>query len=148
MYWSITRRSDMSDTTRRTVLAGAAGLTAAVTLAACGDDDPDPFSQSATPANRAGASLGATVDIPVGGGKVFAEQKIVVTQPSAGQFKAFSTMCPHAGCDVTSVNNGVINCPCHGSQFKIEDGSVKVGPATKGLTGATVKVNNGNLVLG
>ena len=137
----------MSDPTRRTVLAGAAGLSAAVALSACGNDTQE--TGGTPPANNAaGGTLGAVADVPVGSGKIFSAQKVVVTQPTAGQYKAFSSVCTHAGCEVTSVSNGTINCPCHNSQFKIEDGSVKSGPATKPLIGATVKVENGNLILG
>jgi Rieske Fe-S protein len=138
----------MTDMTRRTVLAGAAGVSVAVTLAACGDDSK-PDNQSNAPAtDQAGGTLGAVTEIPLNGGKIFPEQKVVVTQPQAGQYKAFSTVCPHAGCDVSTVANGTINCPCHGSQFKIEDGSVKNGPAPKPLTAAKVKVEDGKLILG
>jgi Rieske Fe-S protein len=64
----------------------------------------------------------------VGGGLVVSEHRVVITQPTAGDFRAFSAICTHLGCTVTSVSDGTINCPCHGSRFSIEDGSV-VEPA-------------------
>lgn len=142
----------MTDTTRRTVLAGAAGISAAVALAACGDGSNDTGSSNSAPtgnanAGAAGGSLGAATEIPVGGGKIFKDQKVVVTQPTAGQYKAFSTSCTHAGCDVTTVTT-TINCPCHGSHFDLADGAPKAGPATKPLAAASVKVENGKLVMG
>jgi Rieske Fe-S protein len=88
-----------------------------------------------------------TGDIPVGGGKVFDEQGLVITQPTAGQFKGFSATCTHQGCTVGSVSNGTINCPCHGSTYSIEDGSVKNGPATRGLAAKNVKVEGDSITL-
>jgi Rieske Fe-S protein len=95
-----------------------------------------------------GEVLGKATDVPVGGGKVFADQKLVVTQSEAGQFKAFSAVCPHQGCLVDEVAGGTINCPCHGSKFKL-DGSVSVGPAQQALAPTAVSVNEyGELVTG
>ena len=99
---------------------------------------------------NAGKGKGATPiakvsDVKVGSGVITADY--VVTQPVAGQFKAFSKTCPHAGCDVNKVDAGVISCPCHGSQFSVKDGSVITGPATQGLTGKAVKADGGNVVL-
>ena len=34
---------------------------------------------------------------------------------------------------MTSVSDGTISCPCHGSQYNIADGSVKRGPARRSL---------------
>jgi Rieske Fe-S protein len=150
----------MTETTRRTVIAGAAGLSATVALAACGEDEPDvdtgdtvtqPTATATTSASTGGgaaAGLAALADIPVNGGKIFAAEKVVVTQPTAGQVKAFSTTCTHQGCAVSKVENGVIICPCHDSRFKISDGSPTGGPATKPLQSKTVKVENGQVVLG
>jgi Rieske Fe-S protein len=149
----------MTEPTRRTVLAGAAGLSATVALAACGEDSDtgggDAGSNTggagdgATPAtSAASAALGALTEIPVGGGKFFEAQKVVVTQPSAGQVKAFSTVCTHQGCAVNKIENGLIRCPCHMSGFRIADGSVESGPAPRPLVSVTVKVENGQVVLG
>jgi Rieske Fe-S protein len=89
--------------------------------------------------------LGAASAVPVGGGKIFADQSVVVTQPSAGTFKAFSAICTHQGCTVSSVSGGTINCPCHGSKFKIADGSVAGGPAKRPLPGKQVNESGGQL---
>ncbi|MER7488840.1 Rieske (2Fe-2S) protein [Streptomyces sp. NPDC126497] len=124
-------------TTRRTVLlaAGAAG-----TAAGCGSDGGD-----GTSPETAGRELVPTADVPVGGGTVLEEERIVVTQPVAGSFKAFSAVCTHQGCVVTGVSDGTIDCACHGSRFDITDGSVTHGPATRPLPGERITVE-GNSV--
>jgi Rieske Fe-S protein len=94
-----------------------------------------------------GTLLAAVAEIPVGGGKVFAGPKVVVTQPVKGQFKAFSAVCTHVGCVCNAVTGGTINCPCHGAQFKISDGSVVAGPATSPLPARTIAVAGGKILL-
>ena len=94
-----------------------------------------------------GTTLASTSEIPVGGGKVFAAEKVVVTQPSAGTFKAFSSTCTHVGCTVNKIANGVISCPCHGSEFSASTGSVKHGPAQQALPAKTISVQNNKIVL-
>ena len=94
-----------------------------------------------------GTLLGMTADIPVGGGKVFTAAKVVVTQPAKGQFKAFSAVCTHVGCLCNQVADGTVNCPCHGSKFKITDGSVTAGPAPAPLAPATITVASGKILL-
>ncbi|MEU6350744.1 Rieske (2Fe-2S) protein [Streptomyces sp. NPDC047072] len=142
---------------RRTVVAavGAAGL--AVALTACGSDsDSSDSSTSQADANGGGASassgsggtaLAKTTDIPEGGGTIFKDQGVVVTQPTAGTFKAFSSKCTHQGCAVGSVANGVIVCPCHNSEFSVEDGSVKKGPATQALAAEQITVTGDSITL-
>jgi Rieske Fe-S protein len=123
---------------RRTVLVtGAAVLT--VPLAACGGGSGG--------AKSGGQALGDTSEIPEGGGKVFKEQKVVVTQPSKGDFKAFSAICTHEGCTVSRVADGTIDCPCHGSRFHIADGSVAHGPAKRPLPPKSIKVKGNSIQL-
>jgi Rieske Fe-S protein len=143
----------MSDTTRRAVLAGAAGVTAATVLAACGDDETpatNPTGNSTgNPIGNAAAALATKADIPVGGGKIFKEGGgVVVTQPAAGEFKAFSSVCTHQNCAVSEVTNGNIVCKCHNSTFSVKDGSVTNGPATKPLPEKTLKIDGDNITLG
>ena len=94
-----------------------------------------------------GTLLGMAADIPVGGGKIYTTAKVVVTQPSKGNFKAFSAICTHVGCLCNQVADGTINCPCHGAKFKITDGSVVTGPATTSLATASVTVSGGKIYL-
>jgi len=96
----------------------------------------------------AASALGAISEIPVGGGKVFTSAKVVVTQPTAGQFKGFSAICTHQQCTVDQVSNGTIDCPCHGSQFSVKDGSVVSGPAPSPLPAAPVKITGTSIELG
>ncbi|GHA66805.1 iron-sulfur protein [Streptomyces tauricus] len=138
---------------RRTLLAALGGAGLAATLTACGGSDDKSSGSSSNSSSDAstgsagGAALAKTTDIPEGGGKIFADQSVVVTQPTAGEFKAFSTVCPHQQQRVNSVDNGVITCPAHGSQFSVTDGSVKKGPATSGLTAADIKVSGDSITL-
>jgi len=91
--------------------------------------------------------LARTSDIPVGGGAVFADAGVVVTQPNEGTFEAFSTSCTHQGCTVAGVQDGTINCPCHGSAFNATDGSVVRGPATRALARKKIRVENSAITL-
>jgi len=145
---------------RRAVVAGAGGVAAAGLLTACGGGSvatapaptaaPEPAPASAAPAAPSAASgtaLTSTSDVPVGGGTVFADKDVVVTQPTAGDFKAFSATCTHQGCKVKSVADGNIVCPCHGSKFAIADGSVTNGPAKSPLPEKTISVDGNSILL-
>jgi len=130
---------------RRRAVLGAAGVVGTSALvSACGSGSDSGSGSAPTTTGGAaptqGGPLARTADIPVGGGRVFPDQKVVVTQPTAGEFKAFSAVCTHAGCTVADVSEGTINCPCHGSKFAIADGAVKHGPARKPLPGKSVTV--------
>jgi Rieske Fe-S protein len=94
-----------------------------------------------------GTMLGATSDIPVGGGAIYSTAKVVVTQPASGQYKAFSAVCTHVGCLVNKVTSGTIDCPCHGSEFKITNGAVVAGPAPSPLPARQIKIVDGQVIL-
>ena len=98
------------------------------------------------PASGQPPSLALTSDVPVGGGKILADKKIVITQPRAGSFEAFTAVCTHQGCTVSSVSGGTINCPCHGSKFSITNGSVVTGPAASPLAPISIKVQGTSIV--
>jgi Rieske Fe-S protein len=102
---------------------------------------------SAPAAGSGGTVLGRTADIPLGGGMVFTDAKVVVTQPAKGEFKAFSAVCTHVGCLCDKVAGGTIDCPCHGSKFKIANGDVVTGPAKSPLPSRTISVSGGQITL-
>ena len=159
--------SGVAASSRRTMLA-CAGAACAAVLAGCSKynsnnggvagSQPAPAttttSSSAAPAaSGAGsgaaagpAALASTSDIPVGGGKILTDKKIVITQPQSGAFHAFGAVCTHAGCTVGSVSGGTINCPCHGSRFNITNGSVVNGPAASPLPPVSIKVQGNSIV--
>ncbi|WP_369269725.1 Rieske (2Fe-2S) protein [Streptomyces sp. R11] len=152
----------VSGPSRRTVVAavGAAGL--AVALTACGSDDDASGSSteqgagagatteaggSSGGAGAGGAALAKTADIPEGSGKVFSDEKVVVSQPAAGDYKAFSTICTHQNCPMTDLKEDTLSCACHGSQFSVLDGSVKKGPATQPLAAKQISVSGDSITL-
>jgi Rieske Fe-S protein len=138
---------------RRSVLQLGGVVAVGGLVAACGSgtsssESSAPQQASAGAAGPAGtASLAKTTDIPVGGGVVVADKGVVVTQPTAGEFKAFSATCPHRGCAVSEVKDNQIICPCHGSTFSARDGAVITGPATSPLAATAVTVEGGSIVL-
>jgi Rieske Fe-S protein len=137
--------------TRRTVIAGAAAVGGAAVLAACGGSDTaSEAGAEPNPDDGEGALDGALVpaaEVPVGGGVIVAAQKVVVTQPTEGEFKGFSSTCTHQGCQVSSVKDDEIGCACHGSVFSAADGAVVSGPATAPLPEVAVAVSGDQVVL-
>lgn len=130
---------------RRTVLrgaalAGAAGAGLAVT--GCGGK------KGSADGPAAPVGLGEASAVPVGGAKLYRDDKVVVSQPQQGVFKAFSAVCTHQGCVVDSVDGTTVSCPCHGSRFDAETGAVLQGPATKALPAVHVTVAGGRITAG
>ena len=143
-------------TTRRAVLGGVAAVGAGALLAACGSDEPTELDGGGGDATSggdgggdapAGGALATTDEVPVGGGTVFQKEKIVVTQPTEGDFKAFTAVCTHQGCTVGSVKGDTIQCNCHGSQYNAADGTVKKGPAAEALAPKKVTVEGDNIIV-
>ncbi len=139
---------------RRAVLGCAAlcGVAGPI-LAGCssgssdaGGDGGGAAAETSSPPVAAGTALVATADVPVGEGVTLTDAGVVVTQPSRGDFKAFSNVCTHQGCVVDEVTAGEIRCPCHGSAFDVSDGSVVTGPATNPLPEVKVAVEGDQVV--
>jgi nitrite reductase/ring-hydroxylating ferredoxin subunit len=120
-----------------TGLAGCAGAQEAVSSA----------SSAVSSATAAVKDAIATADIPVGGGKVFPALGIIVTQPTAGSYKAFTNVCTHQGAKIDKVENGAMICPLHQSHFSIADGSVEQGPATQPLPQKSIKVSGNGITV-
>lgn len=123
---------------RRTVLAAAC---TAGCLTAAGCSSTQPRQDESAPAEITAS------EVPVGGGIVLADTQLVITQPEAGVFRAFSAVCTHQGCTVSEVTDGFIGCRCHGSRFSIVDGSVIRSPAPEPLPARTVTRTGGVLTV-
>lgn len=142
---------------RRRALSGAAAVAVGVPLlAACGGDSgssapsasPGDGSSSSEGGGSSGGGAGALAsasDVPVDGCFVVASAKVVLTQPTQGDFKAFSAVCTHKGCLVKSSTEGDIPCPCHGSRFSLVDGSPQAGPATAPLAAVEITVEGDSI---
>ena len=129
----------MDSELRRRGLLICAGAAAICTVSGCSRNTASVPTPKPSPANSPSSTPAVPValktsDVPVGGGiLVDAGDGVIVTQPAAGQFKAFSAVCPHEGCTVSEIKGGDMICPCHGSRFRITDGEVIRGPARQGL---------------
>lgn len=138
---------------RRDVLVATGTVASGVFLAGCGGDAAEDASEAvqgasdaaSTAVGEAASQLAAAADVPVGGGTVVQGAQVVLTQPTEGDFKAFSAVCTHQGCLVTDVRDGAIVCPCHGSRFDIATGDVIAGPATSGLPQKQVTLDGDGL---
>lgn len=127
---------------RRIVFQGLGSLGVAAALAGCGSSSDD----SGTTATEAGAVLTTTGEVPVGGGVVLGDQEIVVTQPSEGEFKAFTAVCTHQACLVSTPTNGEIPCDCHGSRYDAATGERTAGPAPSGLAEIDIVVEGDEIL--
>jgi thiosulfate dehydrogenase [quinone] large subunit len=98
-----------------------------------------------------GTRIGPASDVPVGGAASFTDPKegvpALVVQVRTGVFRAFSAVCPHAGCQVQfDQQSDLFICPCHGSEFNGSTGAVQRGPAATGLSGIPIALgSNGQL---
>jgi nitrite reductase/ring-hydroxylating ferredoxin subunit len=130
--------------TRRIVFHGLGAIGVAVALAGCGGGSDDDAADTETP--DAGAVLATTSEVPVGGGLILTDQKIVITQPAEGDFKAFTAVCTHQQNTMTSVEDGVIACSFHGSSFSAETGEVEGGPAPSALASVPIDVKGDQIL--
>lgn len=147
---------------RRIVFQGLSALGIAAVLAGCGGEERDqprasttseadsvspaptevPPSQKPTKKHDrlAPNALAATDEIPVGGGIILTDARIVITQPKQGEFRGFSAVCKHEGQTVGRVSDNTITCLAHGSQYDAATGDVTMGPATAGLDRVPLRV--------
>jgi Rieske Fe-S protein len=151
--------------------AGALALSGCATYGGSGDRQPPPPEPNPAPpsptdgggddtggddgggadgggADPGGASpLAGVTDVPVGGGLILSAAGVVITQPTAGDFQAFSAVCTHQSCTVGQVRDGTIECPCHGSRFDMVTGAVVTGPATAPLPPVPITVDGDAIAL-
>ncbi len=124
---------------RRSALRAAAVAGVGVPLlAACGEGAG--ASGTGGTGTTSTGPIAKVSEIPVGSGKIFEAEKVVITQPTEGDFKAFSAVCTHQACLVSRMEAKGIRCTCHMSLFSVEDGSVLEDPAPKPLTELTATV--------
>ena len=138
----------MTAINRRRALTGSAAIAVGVpVLAACGSDssNAEDSTGSGNEGGTPGEELAAVSDVPVGGCFVVSGAKVVVTQPTEGDFKAFTAVCTHQGCLVESSTEGDIPCPCHSSKFSLDDGSPISGPATAALEAVEITVSGDSI---
>ena len=135
-------------TRRRVLVAGGVVAAAAAVTAGCSSSSTPPAGTpvSGGSAGGSGSSV-STTDIPVGGGVVLQDKQVVITQPTAGTYKAFSAVCTHQGCIVVQVADGTITCPCHMGQFSAADGSVQGGPPPAPLAEVPITVSGTTITL-
>lgn len=126
---------------RRIVFQGFASLGVAAALAGCGGGSSEGESGPA-----AGAALATTDEIPIGGGLVLADENIVITQPTAGDFRAYQARCTHQGSPIARVGDDGMECDLHGSRFDIADGSATQGPATESLAQVSILVEGDQIL--
>lgn len=131
---------------RRIVFHGLGALGVAAALAGCGSGDDG--SSDGDDDVASGTQLTTTDEVPVGGGVVLTDQKIVVTQPTEGEFKAFTAICTHQQLLVTSVEEGTIHCANHGSSYDAATGEVAGGPAPAALTEVAIKLDGDKILTG
>ncbi|NLT29162.1 MAG: Rieske (2Fe-2S) protein [Propionibacterium sp.] len=134
----------VSGVDRRTVLKGV-GVTALVGATGLGLSACTEPRDTGRPDEGEAETVDAA-EVPVGSGTIL--DNYVVTQPTEGDFRGFSAICPHQFCKVTVVKQTNIVCQCHGSEFDINDGSVTAGPSLEPLPEAPVTVNGSTIEVG
>ena len=127
---------------RRIVFHGLGALGVAAALAGCAGGDRD----SGGDEPKSGEELATTEEVPVGGGIVLADQQVVLTQPTEGEFKAYTAVCTHQQLMVTSVEDGVIHCANHGSAYDAATGEVTQGPAPSALAAIEIHVEGDRIL--
>lgn len=126
------------------MFSGLGALGVAAALAGCagsGDDD------SSEPKVAAGVELALTSEVPVGGGIILTDEKIVITQPTEGDFQAFTAVCTHQGLLVTSVEDGTIHCANHGSSYDATSGDATGGPASGPLASVAITMDGDRILV-
>ncbi|HZI97145.1 MAG TPA: Rieske (2Fe-2S) protein [Actinomycetales bacterium] len=111
------------------------------------EDDGSEDDGSEGQPSAAGATVPAS-EVAVGQARVVdaGGQRVVVAQPTEGEFVAFSATCTHEGTTVGADDGLTLTCPNHGSRFDATDGSVINGPAARALPAVDVTLEGDQLV--
>lgn len=70
------------------------------------------------------------IPMEINNGVTFRDGLIIVKNDIKTEF--LSARCTHLGCNIHSVENNELVCPCHGSRFTLSGKCIK-GPAKEGL---------------
>ncbi|MBN2804454.1 MAG: Rieske (2Fe-2S) protein [Deltaproteobacteria bacterium] len=71
---------------------------------------------------------------------------LILIRKNKDSVLAISSKCTHLGCEVSLPHNGIINCSCHGAEFK-PDGTVVKGPAKQNLKKFRTEVDNKEITI-
>ena len=72
--------------------------------------------------------------LPKGSGMVMENKKMAVYKDNKGKTHKYSAICTHLGCIVRwNELEKSFDCPCHGSRFSGQTGTVINGPANDAL---------------
>jgi len=78
------------------------------------------------------------------------EGKFIILPAEAGKAIAVYWKCVHLGCTVPAPSpalDGNIQCPCHGSLYKGNNGDLIHGPATRPLDWMPITIDAGNVIV-
>lgn len=117
----------------------AQGSTGPVDMAHAGPVDlkmSTPHDLAVPPASSCPSGVTSTGKAPSSFGMntatFFSSQEVFICRDGGGLY-AMSSICPHAGCDVTFRSTGTyFHCPCHSATFDY-DGNPTGGPVSSGL---------------
>ena len=94
--------------------------------------------------------VGAVNDLKINQMKLvhIGDKRVVIARTEEG-YAAFDDHCTHRGGSLAggSMICGTVQCPWHGSQFSVSDGSVKAGPAKMPILTYSLREDNGKLFL-
>ncbi len=103
------------------------------------------------PARETGAGFMAVTradDLKEGDMRAFKvlDTKVAVANV-AGTFYAFDDTCTHEGCSLAEgdLEETILTCRCHGSQFDVTSGALVRGPAQEPVKSHDTRVEDGNL---
>lgn len=102
-----------------------------------------------------GIPVAALDDVPVGEGLKVpksvtgTDDNIAILRDEDGTVWALNDTCTHELASLSEgwIENGVVECPLHGSQFCLRNGKVLSLPATKDTVAHRVSVVDGQIIL-